>query len=105
MGRYARYCTVARVRATEPSSLRSQLPGFETRLVCGRSRRRVAWPIPLVNRFWMRRLLQVMAQVKKPWVRETILAAARGLFRAQTYEATTLAQISREAGGSSAQPS
>jgi len=43
-----------------------------------------------------------MAQVKKPWVRETILAAARRLFRAQTYEATTLAQIAREAGVSSA---
>ena len=47
-------------------------------------------------------LANAMAQVKKPWVRETILAAARRLFRAQTYEATTLAQISREAGVSSA---
>ena len=43
-----------------------------------------------------------MAQVKKPWIREAILEAARRLFRAQTYQRTTLAQIAREAGVSSA---
>lgn len=43
-----------------------------------------------------------MVQVKKPWVRDTILAAALRMFQRQSYEATTLAQIAREAGVSSA---
>jgi AcrR family transcriptional regulator len=43
-----------------------------------------------------------MAQVKKPQARAAILDAALGLFRRQSYHATTLAQIAREAGMSSA---
>lgn len=43
-----------------------------------------------------------MAQVKKPWVREAILHAAQELFRRQTYQGTTLVQIAKAAGTSSA---
>jgi AcrR family transcriptional regulator len=43
-----------------------------------------------------------MAQVKKPQARTAILDAALRLFRRQSYHATTLAQIAREAGMSSA---
>jgi AcrR family transcriptional regulator len=43
-----------------------------------------------------------MAQVKKPQARAAILDAALRLFRRQGYHATTLAQIAREAGMSSA---
>lgn len=43
-----------------------------------------------------------MAQVKKPQVRDAILAAALRLYRRQTYQGTTLAQIARAAGVSSA---
>jgi len=43
-----------------------------------------------------------MAQVKKPKARKAILDAALRLFRRQSYHATTLAQIAREAGMSSA---
>lgn len=43
-----------------------------------------------------------MAQVKKPQVRDAILGAALRLYQRQTYQATTLAQIAREAGISSA---
>jgi AcrR family transcriptional regulator len=38
-----------------------------------------------------------MAQVKKPAVREAILAAAHRLFREQSYNGTTLSQIAAEA--------
>ena len=43
-----------------------------------------------------------MAQVKKPQARSAILDAALRLFRRQSYHATTLDQIAREAGMSSA---
>jgi AcrR family transcriptional regulator len=43
-----------------------------------------------------------MAQVKKPQTRTAILDAALRLFRRQSYHATTLAEIAREAGMSSA---
>ena len=43
-----------------------------------------------------------MAQVKKPQARTAILDAALRLFRRQSYHATTLAQVAREAGMSSA---
>jgi AcrR family transcriptional regulator len=43
-----------------------------------------------------------MAQVKKPQARTAILDAALRLFRRHSYHATTLAQIAREAGMSSA---
>jgi AcrR family transcriptional regulator len=43
-----------------------------------------------------------MAQIKKPWVRQAILDAALHLFQRQTYQTTTLAQIARAAGVSSA---
>lgn len=43
-----------------------------------------------------------MAQVKKPQARAAILDAALRLFRRQSYHATTLAQIARESGMSSA---
>ena len=40
----------------------------------------------------------IMAQVKKPEVREAILRAAERLFRRDGYQATTLARVAREAG-------
>jgi AcrR family transcriptional regulator len=43
-----------------------------------------------------------MVQVKKPHVREAILDAALRLYQRQSYQATTLARIAREAGVSSA---
>jgi AcrR family transcriptional regulator len=43
-----------------------------------------------------------MAQVKKPQARAAILDAALRLFRRQGYQTTTLAQIAREAGMSTA---
>jgi AcrR family transcriptional regulator len=43
-----------------------------------------------------------MVQVKKPQVREAILDAARRLYQQQSYQATTLNQIARAAGVSSA---
>ena len=43
-----------------------------------------------------------MPQVKKPWVREAILAAALRRFQRSSYQDTTLAAIAREAGVSSA---
>ena len=43
-----------------------------------------------------------MVQVKKPKARAAILDAAQGLFRRQSYHTTTLAQIARAAGMSTA---
>ncbi len=43
-----------------------------------------------------------MAQVKKEEVRQAIVAAAWRLYSHQSYQTTTLVQIAREAGVSSA---